>query len=301
MRVYLSDIVYWLGLGICIFNVLLSFSYLLLYNLRFSSGVLKKLAGVGAFFVFSCFTLQSSYLDRGMPWRVLSFAVVSCILLQFVIMRQRELEKTSMELLRAVVGVIEAGDPNLDGHSLNVQNLSMLLYDYLPIRCKLKVNPKALAYASLLLDIGKLGIPRKVIDKPGKLDSDEWFMIKRHPEIGMRILEPIASMEEVREMIMYHHERVDGDGYLQLKGDEIPFGSRIIAVADAYSAITMDRSYKASLSFEDALLELKLSASSQLDPLLVDIFCSIPIRKIKESYEEAKKVMERYGGENFRK
>ena len=301
MRVSLSDFLYWLGVAIVVFNILAAFRLFFVYNLCIGTSWPKKVLGGLAFVLFALFSIKECEWLMDWPLSLITYAITSGLLLQFVIFRQNEIDKNSMELLRAIVGVIEAGDPNLDGHSLNVQNLSLLLYDHLPISYRFRVNPKDLSYASLLLDVGKLGIPRSVIDKPGKLDNDEWMLMKRHPEIGMKILEPIASMSGVREMIKYHHERVDGSGYYQRKDKDIPLGSRIIAVADTYSAITMNRSYKASLSFEDAMLELRLSASSQLDPNLVDIFCTIPIRKVKASIEDAKKVMERYEGENFRK
>ena len=210
------------------------------------------------------------------------------------------IEETSMEILRAIIGVIEAGDPNLDGHSLHVQKLSMLMYTYLPLRYRLAINPYNLQYASLLLDVGKLGIPRSIIQKSGKLEKHEWEFVRRHPGIAVKILRPVISFHEVGLWIKYHHERVDGTGYYHLSREEIPLASRLIAVADTYSAITMTRSYKASLRYEDAISELRLAAGTQLDDELVDIFCSIPLRKIESCMTAVHKQMQLYQEENFR-
>jgi len=210
------------------------------------------------------------------------------------------IESNSLEILKAVVGVIEAGDPNLDGHSLHVQKLTMLMYNYLPWRYRLMINPYNLKYASLLLDVGKLGVPRRIVAKAGKLEREEWEMMRRHPVIGLKILSPVASCAPILLWIKYHHERMDGGGYYHLEGKEIPLASRIIAIADTYSAITMERSYRASFSYEEAISAIKLVAGSQLDPELVKIFCSIPLRKIEACLSEVQKEMARYDEENFR-
>ena len=210
------------------------------------------------------------------------------------------MEAQGMEILEALVGIIEAGDPNLDGHSIHVRNLSMLLYDSLPGRLKKLANRDTLMYAALLLDVGKLGVPRSIINKCGKLEESEWELVRRHPEIGMKILAPLEGFGTIATWVKYHHERVDGSGYYKLSGKDIPFASRLIAVADTFSAITMAKNYKAALSYEDALSELRLAAGTQLDAELVDYFCSIPLHRIETCMEGVRKTMERYKEENFR-
>ncbi|MCR4742308.1 MAG: HD domain-containing protein [Treponema sp.] len=210
------------------------------------------------------------------------------------------IQDSMMNLLECIEGIIEAGDQNLDGHSIHVKELSMLIYEFLPWDKKQKINPYNLQYAALLLDIGKLGIPREIIDKDGKLTEDEWALIRRHPEIGTKILESIPSFEIIREWIKYHHERVDGSGYYKLSQDQIPYASRILAVADTYSALTMNRSYKAAIPYESAISELKLVSGSQLDKEIVDIFCTIPISRIESCKEDVEKKMECYQLEHFR-
>jgi HD-GYP domain-containing protein (c-di-GMP phosphodiesterase class II) len=157
-----------------------------------------------------------------------------------------------------------------------------------------------LQYASLLLDIGKLGIPRSIINKKGKLLPEERELIQKHPEICMEILSSIPSLKTITFWIKYHHERVDGTGYYHLKGEEIPLASRILAIADTYSAITMDRSYRPSLPYENAISELRLVAGKQLDGELVELFCSIPKSKITVCMNDVRNRMKKYQSGTFR-
>lgn len=130
----------------------------------------------------------------------------------------------------------------------------------------------------LLHDIGKIAIDEKILNKPDRLTIEEWNEIKRHPEIGYRILSSVNDMAELAEFVLAHHERWDGEGYPKgLKGEEIPLQSRIIAVADSYDAMTSERSYREPLSEKAAVLELKRNAASQFDPEIVRIF----IEKVK--------------------
>ena len=126
-----------------------------------------------------------------------------------------------------------------------------------------------------LHDIGKLGVDSRILQKAGHLDQDEWREMKKHAEIGFRIAMSIHELAPIAEYILYHHERWDGDGYPHgLKGEEIPLLSRILAVIDAYDAMTSDRIYRHALSIEEAVQELKNHAGSQFDPQLVEIFIS---------------------------
>ena len=177
---------------------------------------------------------------------------------------------------------------------MHVRNLAMLLYDYLPINYRSAIDRESLQFATLLLDIGKLGIPSEIISKNGKLEESEWELIRLHPDFGMNILLQIPSFDTIALWVKYHHERVDGSGYYHLKENEIPLASRLIAVVDTYSAITIERSYKAVLPYENAITELRLSAGSQLDRELVDVFCSIPMNKVERCLHDAKEKMHRY-------
>lgn len=204
----------------------------------------------------------------------------------------KQMKEDRFEIMQALVGVAEAGDPGLDGHSLNVVKLSLLIYDALPVSYRFRVDREKLAYAALLLDVGKFGVPVEVRNKSGKLTDEEWRMIQRHPEIGKEIMDSLPALKGVGDWVLYHHERVDGSGYYKLKGDEIPVASRILAVADTYSAITGERSYRPSLSYEEAIAELKIASGKQLDEEIVKCFCDIPPKRIKECTDAVKVRME---------
>ena len=185
-------------------------------------------------------------------------------------------KERSIDVAEIIIGAIDARDPNLNGHSRHVQNVTMALFRHIPQSMKNSINPVSLEYASLMHDVGKLGIPESILNKPAKLSDDEWKIMKMHPKIGVEILQPLRSFKEIMPWIEYHHERIDGKGYYGIPGDKIPLAARIIAVADTYSAITMRRSYKDPKTHDEAIAIIREAAGTQLDAELVDIFVSIP-------------------------
>lgn len=208
-----------------------------------------------------------------------SIFVLLALLLMFHLVDS--VKDRSLQITETLVGVIEARDPNLNGHSRYVQNLCMCFYGYLPSFIKDKISPVNIEYAALLHDVGKLGVPEDILNKPGKLTDSEWDVMRRHPQIAMDILKPLRSFDEIKNWILYHHERMDGKGYYGLSGEQIPIEARIIAVCDTYSAITMKRSYKPPKSHEEAISILQDVAGSQLDPDLVTIFLTIPKERLE--------------------
>ncbi len=221
------------------------------------------------------------------------------VLITFFLEQMNSMESCSIELLEAIICATEAANPNLNGHAIQVMNLTMLLYEHLPINYAASINPSELQCAALLINIGKLGVSKNIINKSGKLEDDERTQMMRHPEIAQKMLRSIKSMNTISKWIKYLHENVDGTGYFHLKDDSIPLESRIIAIADTYSAIIMERSYKAALTHEDAIAELKLSSGKKLDADLVSIFCAIPLYKIDSCIACAKDKMQIYKEENF--
>lgn len=126
------------------------------------------------------------------------------------------------------------------------------------------------ADVALLHDIGKIGIPNEILHEPGKLNDEQWEVMKQHPVIGERIVITVPGLEEVARAIRHEHERWDGGGYPDgLKAGEIPLASRIVLVCDAFHAMTSDRPYRAAMGMEDARLELSRNAGSQFDPTVV--------------------------------
>ncbi|HHY46345.1 MAG TPA: diguanylate cyclase [Firmicutes bacterium] len=143
-----------------------------------------------------------------------------------------------------------------------------------------------LALLAVLHDIGKIPIPDKVLMKPDRLSLEEWETMRKHPEIGYRIAQASSELAHIADAILAHHERWDGTGYPQgLKGNEIPLISRIIAIADAYDAMTHGRPYKKAISREEALQELIRCAGKQFDPELVRVFVDMVSKGIPEQQQ----------------
>ncbi|RDV83672.1 HD-GYP domain-containing protein [Ammonifex thiophilus] len=166
-----------------------------------------------------------------------------------------------------LIAALEARDAYLQGHSSRVAKLTELLLRELEIAGR---EAELIKLAARLHDIGKIGIPDEVLRKPGRLSPLEWAQIQQHPVIGYRIISRSACLKEVALMVLYHHERWDGSGYPQgLRGEAIPLGSRIIAVADAIDAMLSPRPYRPPLSLRQCLKEIEEGGGKQFDPLLV--------------------------------
>jgi len=129
---------------------------------------------------------------------------------------------------------------------------------------------------AILHDVGKIGVPDAILRKPGKLDASEWEEMKRHPEMGYRMLKHIRFLEPALVIVYCHQERWDGSGYPRgLRGEEIPLGARIFAAVDTFDAMTSDRPYRAALSIEAARDEIRRFSGIQFDPRVADAFLAI--------------------------
>lgn len=173
-------------------------------------------------------------------------------------------------VIAALANAIEAKDKYTEGHNERVSGYSVALAQAAGMP---EDEQKVLRMAGILHDIGKIGVPDNVLNKPGRLNQDELKRIFLHPEEGEKILSPLRCLYGVREVVLYHHERYDGTGYPRgLKGEKIPIFARIVAIADSYDAMTSTRPYRHALSREKAIEELENKAGQMWDPVLVKIF-----------------------------
>ncbi|HVY55982.1 MAG TPA: HD domain-containing phosphohydrolase [Thermodesulfobacteriota bacterium] len=190
------------------------------------------------------------------------------------------------ELVRAYFGTLEAMILALDlrenetgYHSYRVTEYAVRLGKHANLSDE---ELSVMAKGALLHDIGKIGVPDSILLKPGKLTDDEWKLMKKHPELGYKLLKNIDFLEESAEIVHTHHERYDGQGYpAGMSRDEIPLGARIFSVVDALDAMTSKRSYRDALPFEEATRRITEASGSQFDPRVVDIFLEIPIDEWK--------------------
>lgn len=181
-------------------------------------------------------------------------------------------EKTNLfyQTLTSLAAAIDAKDSYTKGHSEKVTHYATTIGKELGLNRK---QMESLKYASLLHDIGKIGIPDAILNKPEKLDDGEFEVIKGHPELSYHIIKDIDFLNDTLDGIRYHHERMDGRGYPKgLQGDQIPLIARILSVADAFDAMTSKRVYSTAKSTELSILELQSCSGTQFDAKVVDAF-----------------------------
>ncbi len=181
-----------------------------------------------------------------------------------------QLRKSYVATVRLLADAIQAKDPFLRGHSEEVAEYVSAVARSLDIEPRLR---EQLNFASLLHDVGKIGISERILLKPGQLTADERSIIELHPRIGFRLVEQVPGMDDIAPAILHHHEWFDGSGYpSHLRGEDIPIEARIICVADSFSAMTEQRPYKDRMSLDDACNELQRCAGTQFDPAVVKAF-----------------------------
>jgi putative nucleotidyltransferase with HDIG domain len=183
------------------------------------------------------------------------------------------LQALSLGAMRAFATAIDANSPWTAGHSERVTTVSLALARQLGCSA---VDLDTLARGCLLHDIGKIGVPTMILDKPGRLTAEERALIERHPVIGVEILAPLPVFSSVLPIVRSHHERVDGAGYPdRLVGEAIPWLARITAVADVFDALTSERPYRKGLSLEQTLAMIVADAGSAFDPRVVDALLAL--------------------------
>jgi HD-GYP domain-containing protein (c-di-GMP phosphodiesterase class II) len=182
----------------------------------------------------------------------------------------QELEEMFFQTVDSLADAIEKRDPYTGGHTRRVTLYSQAIAKYLPLE---PLERKWLKITSVLHDVGKIGIEDYILKKPDRLNPQEFEVIKRHSEIGAKIVEHIRQLKEIIPGVKYHHEQVNGKGYPDgLMGEDIPPLARIVAVADTYDALTTDRPYRKAMGKEAAIEEVKRCSGTQLDKKVVEAF-----------------------------
>ena len=180
------------------------------------------------------------------------------------------LEASHVSVVAALLGSLAAKERSTPGHS------AATMQHALAVARSLGLGPDEVAavnLGALFHDIGKIGIPEHILQKPSALTDEEWAEMKTHPVIGANLIGEVPNLEKIRPIVLAHHEHYDGSGYPNgLKGDEIPLAAQIISVADTYEAITSTRPYRPALGHDEAVAELRRVAGSQLNPIVVEAF-----------------------------
>ena len=192
----------------------------------------------------------------------------------------RDLQDTYRATLETLGAALDSRDVGTESHSRRVHGYALATAREHGVPEDELID---LAHGVLLHDIGKIGIPDSILLKPGKLTDEEWRIMRRHPEIGKRLIENIPFLKGAVPIVYCHHERWDGTGYPRgLKGEEIPLGARIFAVVDAFDAMTFDRPYSRAIPFDAAKAEIRRCAGTHFDPAVVRSFLRVPDAVLEE-------------------
>jgi HD-GYP domain-containing protein (c-di-GMP phosphodiesterase class II) len=181
-----------------------------------------------------------------------------------------ELEQSYLGTVLALANAVDAKDTYTADHAQHLASMALIVGQAMGLN---EQQLEDLRYAAILHDIGKIGVPDAVLQKPSRLDPAEWALMREHPSIGARILAPVPRLASAALIVRHHHERYDGSGYPDgLSGQAIPLGARILTVVDSYSAIIDRRVYKEGSSHAEAVSELRKHAGTQFDPQVVAVF-----------------------------
>jgi HD superfamily phosphohydrolase YqeK len=209
------------------------------------------------------------------PWGVIGpfsavLVLMPMLLARWAFEQTRAQQQAHAATIAALCQAVETKDYYTRGHSERVSRGSTMIARAIGMRPE---RVGAIRYAGMLHDVGKLGVPTKVLQKPGDLTEEEFAAIQLHPMRGLEIVREIGFLDEALAGIMHHHEKMDGTGYpMGLAGPEIPEFARVISVADAFDSMTSTRSYRAACSIEEGIAELRRSAGAHFDPELVEAF-----------------------------
>jgi HD-GYP domain-containing protein (c-di-GMP phosphodiesterase class II) len=214
----------------------------------------------------------------------LGLLVIPLVITYFAFKNIKELQQETLQMLNDMADTVDLRDIYTGGHSKRVADLVRETLDQLKVG-----GPEAtlIEVSARLHDIGKIGIPETILLKPGKLSAEEMAVMQSHPQRGADLISKYKDFSRGASIILHHHERWDGEGYPgRLKGYEIPFGARVIAVADSFDAMTSDRPYRKALSVQQAIQTLLEGRGTQWEPVIVNAFVDMMMCQLGEKLPE---------------
>jgi putative nucleotidyltransferase with HDIG domain len=210
---------------------------------------------------------------------LLGYAQTTAVALQKLVLREN-VERNLVDTITAFVNAIESKDHYLKGHSARVALYAADTAQQLGLSAEMV---EVVRRGAMLHDLGKLSIMDTILRKPDRLTSDEFTIIKSHPVVGAKILEPLRFLARETCAVRHHHEKFDGTGYPDgLRGEDIPLVARLVAVVDVFDAITSNRPYRTALPLAEAREEIARGSGSHFDPVMVEAFLKIPLERLEE-------------------
>lgn len=250
-----------------------------LYNLKYDDCYRNTLISVPLAFKNNVLgVLNISNKRSGNPFSAIDIEIIKIISFESASVLQnfnffQEQQKNYLNTIIALANAIDARDPYTYQHSNNVAKYAVRLAEDMKLSTQIIED---IRYAALLHDIGKIGIKDEILMKAGSLTDEEYIQIQKHTVKGEEIIRSLPFLQRISKIIRHHHERIDGKGYPdKIKGEDIELGAKILMLADTFDAMTTNRAYRNSLSFEKAKSELINNKGSQLDPVLVDRFLEL--------------------------
>lgn len=245
--------------------------------LREMQWIIKNFIGISPLGIIMAIAYQRS------GWFMVILILGPLIMARYSFKLYIDMKQQYFETIKTLSNALDAKDNYTNGHSIRVADISVAIANEMQM---MPSQVETIKTAALLHDIGKIGIPDAIINKPGRLEMSEIYEIRRHPEIGEQILRDVRALKNIAKIVKHHHERYDGNGYPDsLIGDQIPIESAIIAVADAYDAMTSNRIYRMAMTYDRAIKIIADEKGMQFHPEVVESFL-LCAHKFQTSEEE---------------
>ena len=238
-----------------------------LYHLKFNvKHLMVQILSLGVLGILMAVTYAQS------PWNLL-LVLIPMGLVHVSLRNYMKLRHEAKQTFESMADMLHARDPYTFEHSDDVADLAEDIARQMGLH---EDEIEQVRSGALIHDVGKIGIPDSILKKPGKLNDEEWAIMKTHPDIGADLIKDLEMYAGVVDLVRHEHEHWDGNGYPKgLQGEEIPLGARIIAVADAYNALTTDRPYRNAYDHDSAVEIIKSESGTHFDPTIVDAFLTL--------------------------